>query len=872
MKRQRPRIALISLLAAAVLLGSGEFVAPGPIAGPVIAVSAARAGSPLLIENVGQWPEAARFQVWGGGPALWLAEDALWLSVVERSHVDTLERSDVSTLARPHVGTLERANVQRVNVRLSFPGANPHPRLEPFDRRDTHVSYFLGNDPAGWRPDVPVWGGVRYVDLYPGIDLEVSGAGGRWAWQLVEHPDGLAPSPSEGEGGRAALARGEGLRLRIEGADAVAVDGGALHLSTAAGEVRVPLLAVEWPVLSLPKGVNVQRANMERADVSAFDVAAPFTTAGANWQSQIGNPQSGDLVYSTFLGGSGVGGNGWDWGDGIALDAEGRAYVTGWTTSSDFPTTIGVIDMNYNGGDAFVVKLNPSGSRLIYATFLGGSNSDDAHALAVDATGNAYVIGATWSSDFPVTPGAFDTSFNGSGQYNYDAFVVKLDPVGTSLVYTTFLGGSSADPIQSIAVDASGNAYVTGWTISNDFPVTQGTFDTSFNGHSDSFVVKLNPSGSNLDYATFLGGSSGAAGLDIAVDGIGHAYVVGYTASSDFPTTPSAFDTSHNGSSDAFVIKLNPTASTLVYATFLGGHTWDFGDGIAVDATGSAYVTGETRSSEFPTTPGAFDTSFNGGDTRGIYGDAFVVKVDPTGSALTYATLLGGSYYDRGCAIEIDATGSAYITGDTYISVTNGNDSEEFPTTPDAFDRSHNGEFDAFVVKLNSAGDTLAYATFLGGSRWDTGYAIAVDVSGRVHMAGNTDSSDFPVTPGAFDTAYNGGEQDSFVAKLLVGPPPPPPAIQGITWRDLNGDATRDAGEPGLAGVQVCAEPLGHRPIRCAISSPDGSYTIELDSPGTYLVAPSAAPAGMRRTTPGFHLPVVVREGEQVRDVDFGYR
>ena len=318
--------------------------------------------------------------------------------------------------------------------------------------------------------------------------------------------------------------------------------------------------------------------------------------------------------------------------------------------------------------------------------------------------------------------------------------MVKLNPAGSGLAYSTFLGGNDYDAGLAIAVDGAGNAYVTGWTYSGNFPTTPGAFDPSHNAYTDAFVVKLNPAGSELAYATFLGGGSMEDGNAIAVDGAGSAYVTGSTGSSDFPTTPGAFDPSLNIHGDAFVVKLNPAGSGLAYATFLGGNDADQGYGIAVDGAGSAYVTGFTNSGDFPTTPGAFDPSHN------AYTDAFVVKLNPAGSGLAYATFLGGGSGDEGHAIAVDGAGSAHVTGRT--------DSSNFPITLGAFDTSHNGNLDAFVIKLNPTGSELAYGTFLGGSDSDYGYGIVVDGAGSAYVTGYTFSSNFPTTPGAFDTSF----------------------------------------------------------------------------------------------------------------------
>jgi len=706
-------------------------------------VSTALRNAPVMfIENVGQFAEGARFQVRGDLGTMWLAEDAIWVTVLEKPSSPQPPSPNLGEggafLPSPKFGRGaggEDQPCKGVNLRLTFPGANPYPRIEPFDRLDTVVSYFIGNDPAKWHPDVPVWGGVRYKDLYPDIDLEITSENSRMVQRLVAKPG----------------ADLNAVRLRVEGVDAIdllpspaasgrGAGGETLRLTTAVGEFTLPLL----------QAVTADGSPLPRAEkgpeVQANEVIAPFSSAPLLPSRSAQTAGASDLLYATFLGGSGD-----DDGYGIAVDPSGTAYVTGWTGSSDFPTTPGAFDTSYNGYDAFVVKLNAAGSALTYATFLGGGHDDAGKGIAVDSSGAAYVTGLTDSSDLPTTPGAFDTTYNGGR----DAFVVKLNPAGSGLAYATFLGGSHWDVGLGIAVDGGGSAYVTGGTESSDLPTTPGAFDTTYNGYDDVFVSKLNPAGSALVYATFLGGSySGEQGWGIAVDSSGAAYVTGWTGSSDFPTTPGAFDTTLNGG-DAFVARLNPAGSGLAYATFLGGsYSGEQGWGIAVDPSGAAYVTGETWSSDFPTTPGAFDTSFNG------RGDAFVVKLNAAGSALTYATFLGGGHDDEGEGIAVDSSGAAYVTGWTSSS--------DFPTTPGAFDTSFNGDYDAFVVKLNAAGSALTYATFLGGSGFDEGYGIAVDSSGAAYVTGYTESSDFPTTPGAFDTSHNGHE-DAFVAKLGMG-------------------------------------------------------------------------------------------------------
>ncbi len=399
------------------------------------------------------------------------------------------------------------------------------------------------------------------------------------------------------------------------------------------------------------------------------------------------DPTGSALQYATFLGGDSS-----DHVEDIALDNSGAIYITGFTVSTNFPTTAGSFDTTLDGpDDAFVAKLNPTGSDLDYATFLGGGEYDVGRGIVVNASGNAYVVGETYSGDFPSTAGAFDETFNGS----CDVFVTKIDPAGNALNYATYIGGYFRDHGGDIALDKIGNAYVTGMTISPDFPISNGALDSTHNGGWDAFVAKINPTGDTLDYATYLGGGDPEWGFGISVDNTGNAYVTGYTWSHDFPATIGAYDTSHNDYSDAFVAKLGSTGSALEYATFLGGSHCEEGESIVVDSSGNAYVTGHTTSDDFPVTAGSFDATYNGGT---LAGDIFLVRINKAGSNLTYATFLGGDTSDVGTGIALDSAGDVYLTGYTKSS--------KFPTTTGTFDTTHEGRSDAFVVKLQLSSGT----------------------------------------------------------------------------------------------------------------------------------------------------------------------
>ncbi len=487
---------------------------------------ATQRSSVMFIENVGQFDEEARFRAYGGDRDLWLTKEGLWI---------TVPSSEAGNPRPPWAeGALQESEARpAVALRLSFVGANPQPRIQPFQPSNTRVSYFNGNDPSQWHRDVPVWGGVRYVDLYPGVDLEIAGLESQGTWRLVVRDPGFPVSD---------------VRLRVEGAQDVRLEGDLLRLHTAVGDLTLPLLGVEGALLQAEPRTS-------RTEPGAFEVAAPFPFPSSRSRSVSRQARTDDLLYATFLGGSDT-----DWASGVAVDQAGAAYVAGYTRSSDLPTAPGAFDAIHNGdGDAFVAKLDASGSGLAYATFLGGSRTDNGKGIAVDQAGAAYVVGHTHSSDFPTSSGAFDTIHSG----NEDAFVAKLDASGSDLAYATFLGGSDKDYGHGIAVDQAGAAYVVGSTRSSDFPIALYAFDDTYNGDYDAFVIKLNATGSDLAYATFIGANNWDSGYDIAVDGARVAYVTGRTESSGFPSTPGAFDITHNGDEDAFVVKLNASGSDL---------------------------------------------------------------------------------------------------------------------------------------------------------------------------------------------------------------------------------------------------------------------------------------------------------------------
>jgi hypothetical protein len=612
-------------------------------------------------------------------------------------------------------------------LRMKLRNANPAAKIVGTDELAGTSNYFIGNDPAKWRTNVPTFAKVKYEGIYSGIDLVYYGNQRQLEYDFIVAP-GADPRR---------------ISFDVRGAKRIHQDAhGDLVLKVGEGEIR-------WhkPVVYQEDGAR-QEIAARYAITNTNRIGFIVAKYDANKPLYI-DP----LIYSTYLGGSGQ-----DQAYGIAADSAGNAYVTGGTNSTDFPVTPGAFQTVCHGFDAFVAKLNASGSALVYSTYLGGSGGDGGSGIAVDSAGNVYVTGGTSSTDFPVTPGAFQTTYGGNG----DAFVSKINATGSALVYSTYLGGSGiyGDSGSSIAVDSSGNAYVIGVTSSTDFP-TMNPFQPAFGGSLEAFVTKINPTGSALVYSTYLGGSGEDAGNGIAVDSAGNAYVTGLTRSINFPTM-NPLQPTYRGRDDAFVTKLNPSGSALVYSTYLGGTKQDYGGTIAVDSLGNAYVTGVTSSTDFPTM-NPFQPTLGG-----FYGNAFVTKLNPSGSALVYSTYLGGSSgqnggYDGGSGIALDSAGSAYVIGFTY--------STNFPVTPGAFQTKYNrGGRDAFVARLNPTGSALVYSTYLGGSGDDVPIGIAVDNAGNAYVSGGTYSSNFP-TMNPLQPA-NGGGEDAFVTKIDMKPVP----------------------------------------------------------------------------------------------------
>lgn len=663
---------------------------------------------------------------------------------------------------------------------LRFVGANPRPEIIGARAGRARVNYLSGSASARRTTGLRTYGEVRYRDLWPGIDMTFRGKDGGLDYEFE-----LSPG-----------ARVSDIRLAYEGARNLTVaKSGRLLVHTPLG------------TLTDKKPRSFQRIGGRRVRLDTRFVVHEKPSSARTFGFEVpghdpGRPLLIDprLAYTTYLGGTDSSTDSFtsDDANAIVADSAGNAYVTGHTSTIDFPTTPGAFDTSPDSGDAFVTKLDSTGSEAVYSTYLGGQGWDFGVGIAVDGAGNAYVTGSTGSTDFPTTAGSFDTTLSTPGT---DAFVTKLNPSGSGILYSTFIGGGFDERTSAMAVDSSGNAYVTGQTDSTNFPTTVGAFDTSFQTHgtdSDIFVTKLNSAGSGLAYSTYLGANADDSSHGIAVDDAGAAYLTGSTVNgffdppNDFPTTAGAFSTTPGG---AFVTKLNAAGSGLDYSTYLGTSKQDSGNAIAVDDDGLAYVTGSTQGGGFPTTTGALKTT-----TNPSVGSAFVTKLNASGSGLAYSTFLGGTGGESGSGIAVDASESAWISGYTT--------SEDFPTTPGVVYPGQGGSYDGFAARLDGTGSSLLYATYLGGSGVDWANALALDSAGNAYVAGSARSSGM-ATEDAFDSRDDTRDGEGFVTKILVAPPPatltlsPGSATNGLDAEHcLTATATEAGGDPS-AGVAV---------------------------------------------------------------------
>ncbi|MFY9730901.1 MAG: SBBP repeat-containing protein, partial [Candidatus Acidiferrales bacterium] len=713
-------------------------------------------------ENRGQAARDVKFVSHGSGYALSLAPQEVDIALLRRRAMTA------SPLHRPAaLRALREARkaMKTTVIRMQLQGANPAPAIAANEPLPGRSNYFIGNDRQKWVTDVPSYGRVKYSGIYPGVDVEFYGNQRHFEYDFTVAP---GANPKD-------------IALKIDGAQKLTIDShGDLILHTPDGDSKFQKPFVYQTVGAARREVagnySLASGNRVTFTIAKYDRSLPLVI----------DPL---LSYSTFLGDTGD-----ETGFGIAVDGVGDAFVVGPTSSAKFPTTANAVQPNAPavGFSGFVTEIDPTGKTLLYSTYLGGSSgNDDAFSIALDQMGNAYITGVTTSNDFPTTTNALIQSpiSNPSGT----AFLTKLNPSAASgvasLVYSSYLGGTAGDFGNAVTADAAGNAYVGGMTFSSPgalgsggFTVTAGAFQSTLSSSvGNGFLTRVDTTKSGdagLIYSTYLGGNGANSAnflgfgdliFGIAVDSANNAYVAGETSSTNFPTV-NAFQstpTAGNSQAAAFVSRIDTTkanTASLVYSTYLSGSVLDIALALALGPNNVAYVTGSTNSLDFPTTPGAFQT------TGAASGVAFITLVDTTmsgNSSVTYSTFFGGTNSDNGFGIAADGNGNAYVVGTTA--------SNDFPITPFALPATlPDPTGSPFVVKLSPEGKGTAdriYASYFGGTGdgnpndADQGNAIAIDSHGNAYITGVTFSADMPTTAGAFQTTLK-GTSDAYVAKL----------------------------------------------------------------------------------------------------------
>lgn len=669
-----------------------------------------------LLENLGQWPDWVRFAGRLGGSVVRLEQDGIGIEV--RTGSDGL-------------GVL---------AKLVFEGADPASCLETMEPREGIYNFFLGNDPQAWVRGVQGYGRVIWRDLYPGIDLVVRG--------------GTGGSGLEYDLLVAAGASLEQVRIRFEGIDELRAGAGEFLEGNFAGGMFLQLPATCWQVLT-EGGTELVTCTWREQEQGLFQPEV------AGWDPELSLVIDPELLWSTYLGGNDLDASG-----GIAGNAKGELVVHGSTFSTGFPTTPGAFQFPNGPMNLFLTKLRRDDGRLIYSSVFGGGPLNSGQVptdVALDDKGRATVVGYTTAANFPTTPGSFQPSKQ-SAINKESGFVIQFTPRGDDLVFGTYLEGpQQGSLIDAVAVDQQG-VVVGGAALGPDFPVTVGAYQTRYKSPiaiGDGFVARLDATGSYLVWSTLLGATNTDSVKVLALDPDGSVILAGRTASHDFPTTVGVYQQSIPSGAwiTIFVSKLSPDGDALVWSTYLCGSTKngeeDAAIGIALDAAGTVFVSGGTTSPGFPTTPGAYKTVFP--PSASI--QAFTTRFHPDGSALLWSTLTGGNLSGGGAQLAVDPSGVVTLLGGF---------GEQYPLTPGAYDLTYNGGgSDAAVFRLAPGGDRLFYSSYMGGPAGESPRGLALAASGRLSFGATVFfPGGYPTTPGAFQTAFQGGQADAAVTTL----------------------------------------------------------------------------------------------------------
>jgi hypothetical protein len=668
----------------------------------------------VFTENLGQLKnEDIKFYIQGGG--LWFKDNSIWFEISENEDNTNQVFDKYNNLIGTNGGTI--SNPKRVILKQTFVDSND---VIPVGTKQLgwFNNYFYGNDPLDWRTGVSNYNEIYYENLFDGIDLRYYSNEKGLKYDFIVHPGGNIDK----------------IRIRYEGAVGLEVDlGGNLKIQTEIGDLLDRDLSIyqeENGVINTIEGKFVVKNNFEYG----FNIISDY------------NPEEDLIIDPVIEFASYLGGSHQDEDARIAVDPDGGIYITGETNSVNFPTTSGALDSEYNDPytDIFVVKFEGDASEPSYATYVGGNGSDLNPLIKVDGGGYAYVAGNTDSDDFPTTPNAYNRLFVNLT----DIYALKLNPTGAVLSYSTYIGADKNDYVRDIALGVPGNLILTGYTSSDDFPV-KNPLDANYNGGIfDIFITKLQTDGSDLIFSTYFGGDGRDRGNAITIDVNGNIFLTGDTGSDNFPISSGSFNSTNQGGYDGFITKLSASGTSMVFSTFIGGSDWDTVDGITLDANNDIFITGNTRSFDFPTTYDAINRIIEGGK------DIFICKFNQMGTSLRYSTFIGGSGDDEGNDIVIDTFDNICVIGYTL--------SPNFYITENAYDRFIGGR-EGFYLRMISTGEKIIYSTFLGGDNDDYCTDIDIDTNGNVYIAGHTLSANFPVSKVTYDSILNGVDDTFFV-------------------------------------------------------------------------------------------------------------
>ncbi|MEO0126923.1 MAG: SBBP repeat-containing protein [candidate division WOR-3 bacterium] len=667
-----------------------------------------------FIANKGQWDEKVKFIATINGAKYWFMNDGF---ICQTLVVNSDEKIDNSKEFFPNrQNALRRPEIK--SIKWTLENVSKEVQIIGLDTMPHYSNYFIGNKPEKWRTEVPHFKAIFYSGIYPDIDLKFYACADNIKYDFIVKP-GADPSSIS-------------IRYSEIGALNVSEDGKSVIVANGNLHNEFDLLVYQvrgGKKIEIDGRFKISNKNSLGFEIGEYDKSLPL----------IIDPRV-SIIYSTYLGGSS-----YESGNDVVVDTLGCAYVTGYTLSTNFPLQNPYQNNNAGGFDVFVSKFSYNGNQLLYSTYLGGTDEDVTYGIAIDSLGNIYIAGRTSSTNFPVIN--YYQQYYGGGLY--DAFVTKISASGTQLLFSTYLGGSGDDQAMDIAVDPNSHCYVVGKTSSTNFPLRNPLQPNYGGGYFDCFITKFLPSGNQLAFSTYLGGSVLDEGWGLALDSANNIYTVGYTSSPDFPVQD-PFQPNPAGANDGFVTKLSAAGNALIYSTYFGGELYDYCQAVCVDRFGHAYVTGGTESDNFPI--------YNPYQNIHYGVDAFVSKFSVNGTNLVFSTFLGGTSYEYGQDIAVDSYQCVYVTGYTG--------SGNFPLR-NAFQNFYGGGYyDGFITKFVFAGNQLSYSSYLGGNSDDVPYGLAIDQSGCAYVTGNTLSSNFPVM-NPFQGIIN-GPADAFLTKLSM--------------------------------------------------------------------------------------------------------